>query len=152
MKNVLPVLLLTLILSGCIAVPTEEPTPTAAPPFRITPDENPFEPQIEDVGRQVATVTITSVSLSERYDFSPPRSVLSLVGYMPSVCNELRVDIGAPDEDYNVFIEVYSLIDPNIQCDNVFQQFETSILLGTYSPGRYSVYINGALMGDFVSY
>jgi hypothetical protein len=62
------------------------------------------------------------------------------------------VDIGAPDEDYNVFIEVYSLIDPNIQCDNVFQQFETSILLGTYSPGRYSVYINGALMGDFVSY
>ena len=152
MKNALPVFLLVLILSGCITAPTPEPTPTAAAPYRITPDENPFEPQIEDVGRQIATVTITSVSLSELYDYSPPRSMLSLVGYMPSVCNELRVDIGAPDEDYNVFIEIYSLIDATIQCDNVFQQFETSILLGTYSPGRYSVYINGALMGDFVSY
>lgn len=152
MKNALPVFLLALAISGCIAAPTAEPTPTAQPPYRITPDENPFEPQVEDVSQQVATVTITSVGLSERYDFSPPRSMLSLVGYMPSVCNELRVDIGAPDEEYNVFIEVYSLIDPNIQCDNVFQQFETSILLGTYSPGRYSVYINGALIGDFVSY
>lgn len=152
MKNVLPIFLLVLILSSCIVAPTPEPTPTASAPYRITPDENPFEPQIEDVGRQIATVTITSVSLSELYDYSPPRSMLSLVGYMPSVCNELRVDIGAPDEDYNVFIEIYSLIDATIQCDNVFQQFETSILLGTYSPGRYSVYINGALMGDFVSY
>lgn len=152
MKNVFLVFSLAFILSGCIAAPTQAPTPTAQPPYRITPDENPFEPKIEDVGRQIAIVTITSVGLSERYDFSPPRSMLSLVGYMPSVCNELRVDIGAPDEEYNVFIEVYSLIDPNIQCDNVFQQFETRILLGTYSPGRYSVYVNGALIGDFVSY
>jgi hypothetical protein len=116
------------ILTGCVVAPAPEPTPTAAPPYRITPDENPFEPQIGDVGRQIATVTITSVSLSELYDYSPPRSMISLVGYMPSVCNELRVDIGAPDENFNVFVEVYSLIDPTVQCDNVFQQFETSIL------------------------
>lgn len=152
MNRVFLLLLMAFFIAGCIAAPTAEPTSTALPPYRITPDENPFAPQIEDVGRQIATVTITSVSLSELYDYSPPRSMLSLVGYMPSVCNELRVDIGAPDEDYNVFIEVYSLIDATIQCDNVFQQFETSILLGTYSPGRYAVYVNGALMGDFVSY
>jgi hypothetical protein len=139
------------LLAGCITLPAE-PTPTAAPPYRITPDENPFEPQIEDVGRQIATVTITSVSLSERYEFSPPRSMISLVGYMPSVCNELRVNINPPDEEYNVFIEVYSLIDPDTECDNVFQQFETSILLGTYSSGRYSVWVNNSLAGDFVSY
>jgi hypothetical protein len=145
-------LLTALFLAGCIAAPTAEPTPTAAPPYRIFQDENPFEPQISDVGRQVATVTITSVSLSERYEFSPPRSMISLVGYMPSVCNELRVNINPPDENYNVFIEVYSLINPDIQCDNVFQQFETSILLGTYSPGRYPIWVNDALVGDFVSY
>ena len=145
-------LLTAILLASCISIPTEEPTPTAAPPYRITPDENPFEPQIGDVGRQIATVTITSVSLAELYDYSPPRSMISLVGYMPSVCNELRVNIDPPDEEYNVFIEVYSLINPDIQCDNVFQQFETSILLGTYSPGRYSVYVNGALAGDFMSY
>ena len=141
----------SVLLIGCITLPAE-PTPTPAPPYRLTPDENPFEPQIEDTGRQIATVTITSVNLSERYEFSPPRSMISLIGYMPSVCNELRVNINPPDEGYNVFIEVYSLIDPDVECDNVFQQFETSILLGTYSPGRYSVWVNDSLVGDFVSY
>ncbi|MCB0118664.1 MAG: hypothetical protein KDD72_06515 [Anaerolineales bacterium] len=145
-------LLIAVLLGACTATPTVEPTPTASPPYRITSDDNPFEPQLEDVNRAVATVTITSVSLSERYDFTPPRSAISLVGYMPSVCNELRVNINPPDEEYNVYIEVYSLINPNIQCDNVFQQFETSILFGTYSPGRYFVWVNGNLMGDFVSY
>lgn len=151
MKKIL-LLLLSFLILACVNAPTPEPTPTASAPYRITPDENPFTPQIEDVGWQIATVTITSVNLSELYAYSPPRSMLGLTGYMPSVCNELRVDIGAPDEDFNVFIEVYSLINPDIQCDNVFQQFETSILLGTYSPGRYAVYVNGALVGDFVSY
>lgn len=144
--------LVAVLLGACIASPMVEPTPTASPPYRITPDENPYEPKLEDVGRQVASVTITSVDLSERYDHTPPRAVLGLVGYMPSVCNELRVEISPPDEEYNVFIEVYSLVNPTIQCDNVFQQFETSILFGTYSPGRYHVWINDSLIGDFVSY
>jgi len=144
--------ILAVLIGACIPVPTAEPTPTAAPPYRITPDENPHQPRLEDVGRQIATVTITSVGMSERYDFSPPRAMLRLVGYMPSVCNELRIDIAPPDEKYNVFIEVYSLVDSTIQCDSVFQQFETSILLGTYSPGRYYVWINESLVGDFVSY
>lgn len=144
--------LFAVLLGACIVPPTVEPTPTTAPPYRITPDENPFEPKLEDVGRQIASVTITSVDLSERYDYTPPRAALGLVGYMPSVCNELRVEISPPDEEYNVFIEIYSLVNPAIQCDNVFQQFETSILLGRYSPGRYYVWINDSLIGDFVSY
>lgn len=145
-------LIAAFLIGACIPVPTAEPTPTASPPYRITPDENPHQPRVEDVGRQIAAVTITSVDLSERYDFSPPRAVLGLIGYMPSVCNELRVDIAPPDENFNVFIEVYSLVNPGVQCDSVFQQFETSILLGTYSPGRYYIWINETLVGDFVSY
>lgn len=147
-------LLMVFLLTGCVAVPTPNPAPTAtaAPPYRISPDENPHQPQIEDVGRRIESVTITSVILSERYEFSPPRSALSMVGYMPSVCNELRVNIDPPDEQFRVFIEVYSLVNPDIQCDNVFQQFEANILFGTYSPGRYYVWINDSLVGDFVSY
>ncbi|MBK6791235.1 MAG: hypothetical protein IPG80_01550 [Anaerolineales bacterium] len=144
--------LCAILISACVPIPTPEPTPTAAPPYRITPNENPFEPKIEDTGRQTASVTLTSVGFSESYGFTPPRAVLALVGYMPSVCNELRVNINPPDEQYRIFVEVYSLINPDVECDNVFQQFETSILLGTYSPGRYYVWINDALAGDFVSY
>jgi hypothetical protein len=144
--------LMAVLLNACVAPPTAEPTPTAAPPYRITPDENPYEPKLEDVGKQVASVTITSVDLAEIYDYSPPRTALGLIGYMPSVCNELRVEISPPDENFNVFVQVYSLVNPTIQCDNVFQQFEVRILLGTYSSGRYYIWVNDSLVGDFVSY
>lgn len=152
MKSLRLLMLTVLLLTSCTTLPTPEPTATAVVPYRITPDENPFAPELADVNWQVATVTIMSVGLSEQYEFSPPRAMLSLVGYMPSVCNELRVNINPPDEEFNLYIDVYSLINPDVQCDNVFQQFETSILLGTYSPGRYAVWINNVLMGDFVSY
>lgn len=152
MKSLRLLMLIILLLVGCTTLPTPEPTATAVVPYRITPDENLFVPQLEDVNWQVATVTIMSVGLSEQYEFSPPRAMLTLVGYMPSVCNELRVNINPPDEDFNLYVDVYSLINPDVQCDNVFQQFETSILLGTYSPGRYAVWVNDVLMGDFVSY
>lgn len=151
MKKIL-ISILGFALSACITVPTPIITATPPAPYRITPDENPFEPRLEDTGRQVASVVITSILLSERYEFTPPRAAINITGYMPSVCNELRIEISPPDERYQVFIEAYSLIDPNIQCDDVFQQFEADILLGAYSPGRYSVWINGALAGDFVSY
>lgn len=151
MKNI-PLILLFSMVAACISIPTAEPTATASPPYRITADENPFAPKLEDVGWQVATVTLTSISLMEKYEFSPPRAAISLVGYMPSVCNELRVNINPPTENYRIAVEVYSLINPDIQCDNVFQQFETTILLGTYSPGRYTIWVNGGQIGDFVSY
>lgn len=144
--------LLTILVTGCMPAPAVEPTPTTAPPYRITPNENPFEPKLEDVSWQVTTVNISSVVFSEQYEFTPPRAAIRFVGSMPSVCNELRIDISEPDEEYNVFIEVYSLVNPDVQCDNVFQQFEASVLMGAYSPGRYSVWVNGALAGDFVSY
>jgi hypothetical protein len=143
---------IAIFISSCVSVPTPATTPTSEPPYRITPDENPFIPKLEDVSRQIATVNITNVVFSEQYEYSPPRAAIRFIGYMPSVCNELRIDISEPDEEFNVFIEVYSLINPDIQCDNVFQQFEASVLMGTYSPGRYYVWINGALAGDFVSY
>jgi hypothetical protein len=139
------VLAFALLLSACSIIPTVEPTATSPAPYRITPDENIYAPRTEDLGKQTAGVTITSVSLAEKYEFSPPRAILNILGYMPSVCNELRIEISTPDENFRVFIEVYSLINTDINCDNVFQQFEANILMGKYSTGRYTIWINDAL-------
>lgn len=141
-----------LFLGACIPAPTAEPTTTASAPYRITLEENMHAPRTGDLGMQIAGVTITSVNLSERFDFAPPRATLGIIGYMPSVCNELRIDVNPPDKNYRIFVEVYSLINPNIQCDNVFQQFEASVLFGKYSSGRYTVWVNDDLVGDFVAY
>lgn len=153
-KSILSVLfiLLPMLLSACLPAPTPQPTQTPAAPYRIAPDENPYEPGLKDTGRQVAAVTITSVLLVEKYEYTPPRTAMVITGYMPSVCNELRIEINPPDGQFRVLVEAYSLIDPDIQCDNVFQQFEAEILLGIYSPGRFTVWVNDAPAGDFVSY
>jgi hypothetical protein len=141
-----------LFLSACTSAPTPDPTATASLPYRITLEENPYAPRTSDLGKQIAGVTLTSINLSERLDLDPSRVVVGFLGLMPSVCNELRIDTQPPDNQFRIFIEVYSLHDPNLSCDRVFQQFEVSIMLGTYSRGRYTIWVNENLIGDFVTY
>jgi len=88
----------------------------------------------------------------ERFDLDPFRVQLNVSGSVPSVCNELRIDVAPPNANYQIFIEVYSLISKNINCDNVFQQFEANLLLGVYSDGRYTVWVNDRYAGDFITY
>lgn len=140
------------LLIGCVAAPTIEPTLTAVLPYRITPEDNPYAPKTGDVGMTIGGVTLTSISLSERFDLTPSRVVVRLLGSMPSVCNELRVEVSLPDAQGRIFMDVYSLINKDMNCDNVFQQFEATILLGTYSSGRYTIWVNEGLIGDFVAY
>lgn len=151
MKKV-PFLVIVIFLSACIAMPTPEPTATTARPAIILVEENPYRPQPEDVRFRQGSVVMTTSSLLERFDLDPFRVELIISGSMPRVCNELRIDVSPPNESYQIFIEVYSLANPHINCDNVFQQFEASLLLGVYSTGRYTVWVNETLIGDFITY
>jgi hypothetical protein len=145
-------LLLVLILSACTAQSTLEPTPTASAPFVIKQEENPYAPKTEDVSLKQDGVILTSVDLSERYDLAPLRTELHVLGSMPSVCSELRIKVNPPDNKYQISIEIYSIADINLKCENVFQQFETTILLGAYSAGQYTVWVNENFVGSIASY
>lgn len=145
-------LILTSLLSACLSPPAPDPASTAIPPFVIHPEENPYAETPEDLGKQQASVVVTSVNLIERLDLAPVRAELGVSGSMPGSCHELRIKVEPPDASYQIFIEVYSVFDPNLNCENVFQQFEARILLGEYTPGRYVIFVNGAIAGDMVSY
>jgi len=121
-------------------------------PYILASEENPYAPRPEDADRQVAGLILTSMQLSERTDLTPTRVQLNLLGSMPSVCNELRIEFHPPNDTYQIQLEVYSLVNPDVNCDNVFQQFEASLLFGVYSPGRYTVWVNQGLIGDFIVY
>lgn len=153
MKKVL-FLIIAFFLSACAALPapTPAPSPTTAIPVMLIVEENPYRPQPEDASLRLAGIVVTNTSLLERFDLDPFRVELRLSGYLPSVCNELRINVAQPNLNYQVFVEVYSIMNPNIQCENVFQQFEASILLGVYSTGRYTVWVNEDLIGDFIPY
>ena len=145
-------LLLILITSACAAKPTPEPTPTASAPYVLKQEENPYAPKPEDLSLKQDGVILTSTSLSEQFDLTPIRAELHILGSMPSVCSELRIKVNPPDIKYQIVIELYSIADPKLHCENVFQQFETTLLLGAYSAGQYTVWVNNSNVGTFVSY
>jgi len=151
MKSVL-FLVIAAFLSACVAVLTPIPTTITGIPVMLLVEENPYRPQPEDASFRPAGVVLTNTGLLERFDLDPFRVELTLSGSLPSVCNELRVEVAPPNTNYQVFVEVYGMVNPKINCDNVFQQFEASILLGVYSTGRYTVWVNESLVGDFITY
>jgi len=151
MKQIL-FLLLALTVSACAAQPTPEPTPTISAPFVLKQEDNPYAPKVEDVRLKQDGVMLTSVSLSERYDLTPLRAELHVLTSMPSVCSELRIKVNSPNNKYQINIEVYSVADLKLNCENVFQQVDTAILLGAYSAGQYEVWVNDSFVGSIASY
>lgn len=143
---------LVLILYACAAQPTPEPTPAPDIPLILKQEDNPYAPQSGDLNKREAGVILTSLNLLERADLDPIRTELNITGSMPSVCNELRVTVDPPDDARRVAIKIYSLVDPNLNCENVFQQFKATLLLGVYSQGQYAVWVNGTYIGEFTSY
>jgi|GEM_PF-590698 len=141
-----------LALGACAAQPTSAPTATLVPPQRLAAEDNPYAPLPDDAKRLRAEILLTSTQLSERIDLAPPRVQIYFLGVMTDACQQLRVQPRLPDEERRIFIEVYSVSEPNAKCENVFRQFEVSILLGVYSPGRYVIWVNQQRIGDFVSY
>jgi hypothetical protein len=141
-----------LILAACSAVSTQEPTAAAVKPIIIQVEENPYRPQPEDVSLTLAGAIINNTGLVERFDLDPFRVELSISGSVPSVCNELRINVEPPNANFQIMVEVYSLINKDVDCDNVFQQFEANLLLGVYSNGRYTVWVNDGYAGDFITY
>ena len=142
-------MLSAIVLTGCIPAPTPVPTTTSASPLVITAEDNPYSPKPEDASLKVASVVLMSINLVQHNDQTPARVDLNLLGSLPSVCNQLRMKVSPPNDQYQIFVEVYSLVNPNLNCDNVFQQFEADVLLGVYSPGVYTVWINKGLIGNF---
>ena len=151
MKQSLYVILI-LILSACTSQPMPAPTSTASVPVVIKSTDNPYASKPEDANLKIAGVELTSMDLAELTGDTPIRVVLRILGSLPRTCNTLRIDVTEPNAQYQINVKVYSLVDPKVSCDNVFQQFDASVLLGVYSAGRYTVWVNDNLVGDFVTY
>jgi hypothetical protein len=147
-------LLLMLVTSACTTQPTQEPTPTPIPnaPYVLLQEENPYTPKMDDLNLKQDGVLLTSLDLSERYDLTPIRAEFHILGSMPTTCSQLRIKVNPPNDKYQINIEIYSVSNPLPKCENVFQQIDAVILLGVYSAGKYTVWVNDSYVGDFASY
>lgn len=125
-------------------------SPPADQPMPPVTDQNPYAPQPADNQLMRGNVYLDSIQLLSMESY-PPQIALLLQGSLPTPCNHLRVAVSAPDAKNRIFIDVYSVIDPNQICIQVLAPLEVNIPLGSFPPGHYSVWVNGEKIGEFDS-
>ena len=79
----------------------------------------------------------------------PVQVTLRLVGELPTPCHQLRAVATTDADQKGVDIELYTLTDPDMLCIDVISPFQAEMPLGSFSGGKFSVYINGELLGTF---
>ncbi len=152
---------LAFVFAGCSAFPMD-PDQTGATPAQgdpnspvtnETPDvvkgqRSPLDPLPDEdkMSRASASVVKSEILMLESY---PMQITLTIEGTLPTPCHHLRAKVNPPDADNHINVEVYSMVDPGEICIQVLQEYKSSIPLGSYEAGTYTIMINGQKAGEF---
>ena len=143
------IFLLVMALAGCSLLPTAGTSPTPTQPTSEIPPSS-YEPQPGDEklspGEVFLELDKSSLLIMESY---PIQVNAILNGNLPDPCHQLRVVVATADAENRINLKVYSLVDPAQTCLAVLQPFTATIPLGSYADGKYSVYVNDELLGEF---
>lgn len=154
-------LIIALWVTACVPAqePTSEPatvpldTAVTSPPV-VEPSTgepaSPYAPQPGDSSLTRGNVFIEEMDLIIRESY-PPQISLGLSGNLPTPCHQLRVQVGEPDKENQINMEVYSVVNPDLACIQMLESFQANIDLGTYPSGHYAVLVNGEPAGEFDS-
>ncbi len=128
--------------------PVDPEKPVASPglPPLETPSANPWDPQPGDKFLERGGVFIEGKTLVTMESY-PPQYMLSIEGNLPTPCNILRVKVGEPDEQGQIKIEAYSVIDNSMACIQVLSPFIANIPLGSFADVTYTVLLNDEVVG-----
>jgi hypothetical protein len=75
---------------------------------------------------------------------SYPVQVRALVkGDLPTPCHRLAWDVGGPDVQGRIILDIYSTADADGICVQVLEPFEQSIDIGSYTGGSFLLVVNG---------
>lgn len=108
---------------------------------------NPWDPQPGDKSLERGGVFINGKTLVTMESF-PPQYMLSIEGDLPTPCNYLRVKVGEPDEQGQIKVEAYSVIDNSMACIQVLSPFIVNIPLGSFTDVTYTVLLNDEVVGE----
>jgi hypothetical protein len=157
------VLLLLVWVTACAGSAQETREAPPSPPHELilpigTGDEQPVSggkavqspldpiPGESAMIRGPATVSEWELLIMESY---PLQIRLNIKGNVPTPCHHLRATVHEPDAQNRIEVEVFSLSEPDVVCIQVLQAFESSISLGPYPDGSYTVWVNGEKVGEF---
>lgn len=116
--------------------------------FSLEPSVTAPDQPVDPSGSARGPVYVDEATLALLESF-PVQVELLLRGSLPTPCATLEWTVEDPDEQGRILVEIYSLTDPVVDCIQVLQEFEAQIPLGSFTEGKYSVWLNGEQMGDF---
>ena len=117
------------------------PTPSPAPTMAYLPLPSDSTLERVDIYPDFANLYISQST--------PVQVSLELNGNLPNGCHQLRVNVQPPNDQNQILIEVYSVVDSGAICAQVIKEFEVSVPLGSFPAGHYSVIVNGTEIGQF---
>jgi hypothetical protein len=123
----------------------EEPGP-GGPASGVPPE---FAPQPADAALQRGEVFLdedgVDILILESF---PPQFNLRLVGSLPTPCHQLRVTVEPPNDQGEILVSAYTVVDPGQICTQVLEPFETTISLREVPSGTFMVVVNGEPAGE----
>lgn len=122
--------------------------PGGVDPLPLPSPESPFAPQPGDAALQRGPAFLNTTELLQLESY-PIQIQVHLQGELPSPCHQLRVQVSGPDAQNQIQLDVYSLADPNAVCAAMTQPFDEGISLGSFPTGKYTVWVNGVMIGEF---
>jgi hypothetical protein len=142
-------LLVVLGILGCsvrdAALEPESPVSNLTP---LPTSADPYAPRPEDANLQRGNAFVEEAGVAVMESF-PVQIMLHVSGNLPDPCHELRIAVSEPDDQNNIAIDVYSVVDPSLICIQVIKPFSASMNLGSYPSGHYTVTVNGEAAGEF---
>jgi hypothetical protein len=143
-KRLSVLVLLVFLLSACSTVKaaTSAPSPTLG--------DNPFAPQAGDGALARDTVQLVKAE-TKNVGGSPAQIDLNLSYFLPNPCHQFRLVVNKPGTDGKVNIDMYSLFKKDAPCTlmALATPMQSSFTLGSFPPGHYTIYINGAKAAEF---
>jgi hypothetical protein len=82
---------------------------------------------------------------------APGQVILALAYRLPTPCYQLRVLVHEPDSQSRILVDVYGVTPPDKPCAlmALSTPIETSLPLGSFPAGHYTVLVNGQPAGEF---
>jgi hypothetical protein len=143
-----------LFLAACSpAVATSDPDGSVSSddPVQGTPVPEEWAPQSgdEDLVRGEVQVETTDVLTLESF---PPQYMLHVTGWKGNPCQQLRVVVSEPDEQNQIDVEIYTVIEADAVCIQVLESLDINVPLGNLeSGGEYTVRLNGTQIETVVA-
>ncbi len=126
---------------------TPKPTDVSEGIKKLTLDQ--VKPSPGEEKLQKAKVFIDSVEIKSNALLPDGMLEAAISGSLPTPCHVLRADMKILEEERQIQIEMYSLVDPGKSCIQVLEPFDLQIPVDLENEGKYRVLVNQVEMSQF---